>query len=295
MGKPADENLPEVATNPTWSYPGPQTTTPTTFDATPEVVSPYDAATHTHFTERDKYPVHFDDAPKLTYEPNDHQYNGQAMSGMPWETLPPTDEASHGDASTGVNEQDNRICGLRRRKLIIIAVVLVIIIVAASVGGVVATRARSGSDPSTAAVTEGIASSIGATIAPPASTASQSRSSPTSTITSSLPTQTVEFLNNQTGVSGLAFQGFEEQHYLGESTNIIRQEGYHDLPFNCLSYVWLPNGTDCCVTFCANKTTAVGWRCDPRYREKTESGTGFPRIHVWCGRADSNKYKNKCS
>lgn len=130
----------------------------------------------------------------------------------------------------------------------------------------------------------------------PTSTSSPSEASTTSTTSSSLPTPTVEFLNNQTGLMGLAFQGFGEANYLGKPTDIIRTEGFYDFDHDLKSYVWLPNNTDCCVTFCADKETSVGWRCQMRYRAKTEDGTGFPRINIWCtGRTQTDKYSQMCS
>ncbi|KAK0710307.1 hypothetical protein B0T26DRAFT_654182, partial [Lasiosphaeria miniovina] len=95
---------------------------------------------------------------------------------------------------------------------------------------------------------------------------------------------TATFLNNQTISAGLAFQGFSETDYEGKFTPIIRDEGFHDLGMNCTSYVWLPDSTTCCVTFCANKTTAVGWWCKPRYR--SHASGAFPRIYIWCGNGD---------
>ncbi|KAM7189923.1 hypothetical protein V8F20_009950 [Naviculisporaceae sp. PSN 640] len=302
-GKPADENLPEVVIDPSTEKQHIGTTT-SAFDHSPEVLSPNDAATHTYFTERDKYPAHFDDAPKLPYDgqqwPSSDPVSAlspNSVNAMPWETLPPAGETSPSNVEAGEKDQEKRICGMRRRNFIIIIVVVLVVIIAAAVGGGVgASRANSGShDTSSAAAESGASTSttINPTTTAPTSTTSQSSTS--STTSSILPSQTIEFLNNQTGSVGLAFQGFEEQDYLGRNTSIIRKEGYYDFPFPCKSYVWLPNAPECCVTFCANKTTAVGWRCDKRYRPRTDDGSGFPRISIWCDRANSDKYSEKCS
>ncbi|KAK0707329.1 hypothetical protein B0H67DRAFT_470030, partial [Lasiosphaeris hirsuta] len=93
------------------------------------------------------------------------------------------------------------------------------------------------------------------------------------------------FLNNQSSPAGLAFQAFSAPSYQGSYTPIIYEEGFHDFGFGAKSYVWLPNGTDCCITFCADKVTAVGWWCNPRYR--TNASEPFPRVYVWCGRQDT--------
>lgn len=63
---------------------------------------------------------------------------------------------------------------------------------------------------------------------------------------------------------------------------------------DCKSYVWKPNNTGCCITFCADEKEPTGWLCDPRKRDKAE--VPFPRLYVWCGRdRNNNTEKDTCS
>ncbi len=104
----------------------------------------------------------------------------------------------------------------------------------------------------------------------------------TTTSASTPPAPTQTFLNNGTyTLSGFAFQAFSGTAYTGRASDVVRDEGFLDLPFSSNSYVWLPNGADCCVTFCSNGKTAVGWWCDER-RQK-DSSLAFPRIWIGCG------------
>jgi hypothetical protein len=102
--------------------------------------------------------------------------------------------------------------------------------------------------------------------------------STTSTSSQVLPTAT--FLNNQTGPVGFGFQGFSGVNFTGNATKIYRDEGFFDLGMECWSYVWLPNTTNCCVTFCEDQHNATGYRCQARKRE--QSSGGFPRVYIWC-------------
>lgn len=161
-GMPADENLPEVVVNP--SSEKQKTGTATAFDHSPEVVPPNDAATHTYYSEHDKYPARFDDAPKLPYDGQPwptvepvSALSPNTVNGTPWETLPPAGDTNPSNIEAGEKGQEKRICGIRRRTFIIIVVVLVVVIIAAAVGGGVgATRANSGSDTSSAAAESGV-------------------------------------------------------------------------------------------------------------------------------------------
>ncbi|KAK3315689.1 hypothetical protein B0H66DRAFT_269289 [Apodospora peruviana] len=285
MGHPPDENLPEVV--PDQPNPFPQVI----YDPSPQVVSPYHAANQQYnFTERDKYPAIYDDAPKLPHEGQEWMTGATPVSAlspgggmMPWERLPAGQEAAVDDPNAGQpTDTKKRILGMTRRTFIIVSIVLIAVIGAAVGGGVGGTINSRNSQAST--TTTAAAESSSRSSSTPNPTGSTTSSSTTST-TSTAPAATVTFLNNQTTGYGLAFQGFEEPNYLGGSTPIIREEGFHDFGFNCKSYVWLPNTTDCCVTFCANATAAgaVGWWCNPRYRAGTSTGTGFPRIYIWCG------------
>lgn len=100
------------------------------------------------------------------------------------------------------------------------------------------------------------------------------------------PTESITFLNNQTTPStSFSFQGFAAANYQGNVTSIIHSEGGTNFDFQLNSYVWLPNTTSCCLSFCLNATNAgkTGWWCDERYQPKA-SGP-FGRIFVWCGQA----------
>ena len=90
------------------------------------------------------------------------------------------------------------------------------------------------------------------------------------------------FLNNGTIPDrGNAFQAFSEANYSGASTEIITTEGYHDLPFPAKSYVWVPNGSGCCLAFCQDLRNSTSFWCDPRFREETPEP--FPRFGLLCG------------
>ncbi|KJR86906.1 uncharacterized protein SPSK_01633 [Sporothrix schenckii 1099-18] len=76
--------------------------------------------------------------------------------------------------------------------------------------------------------------------------------------TAAAPAPAPTFLNNQTyTATGFAFQAFSGSDYSGKVSDVIRDEGFLDLSFSSNSYVWLPNGADCCITFCSDKATSV--------------------------------------
>lgn len=110
--------------------------------------------------------------------------------------------------------------------------------------------------------------------------------------TSSAPAPTITFLNNQTDHVGQAFQGFSEYKYEGNATEIVREEGFHDLPFKILSYVWEPNGTKYCITYCYNETKSAGWGCDPRYQPGTDRH--FQRVYIWTNRGTNDGASTRC-
>lgn len=117
-----------------------------------------------------------------------------------------------------------------------------------------------------------------------------------SSTTSSAPKTTITNLSNQTDVSVFqryAFQGYSAANFTGNATSILFDEGYYDFGFKVKSYIWLPNATNCCITFCQNKTATVGWLCDTRRRNLTD--TPFPRLSVWCGRGTNTKAQTQCS
>lgn len=254
MGYAADEGLPEVVT-----------------DTSPQALSTVEAQSRHHqVDERDKYTVFYDDAPKFFNTSPGHLEPPQATDrspdgSVPWEPL------AAGDGSLGsreINSQkavaEPRICGFRRKPFFLVLAVA-LIVVAAAVGG-----------------------GVGGGIA-----AARARGETTSDMPGS-PDSSPSFLNNETGPIGFAFQGFSGVNYTGKATKLFREEGFFDLGIDCLSYVWLPNTTDCCVTFCADQHNAAGYICQARKREQA-SGP-FPRIYIWC---DQNvavtKANNTCS
>jgi hypothetical protein len=94
------------------------------------------------------------------------------------------------------------------------------------------------------------------------------------------------FLNNGTALPGLAFQAFSEPQYGGNATKVMQEEGFFDIGER-RSYVWLPDDTRCCLTFCKDNTTSVGWWCATRYRPNASEA--FSRVYIWCGGNDGVK------
>ena len=164
MGLPPDEYLPEVVPQPSTPYPYPEVVP----DSSPE------AAQQRFYTESDKYkyPVCYDDAPKQFYEgpPPAAQHSGQqhyrpwtgaenlggvsALSpgdSVPWQPFNPG--GGGGDDETYVGsepEPEKRICGLRKRLFIAMLALVVVVVVAVGggVGGSMAARQNSGSEAS---------------------------------------------------------------------------------------------------------------------------------------------------
>jgi hypothetical protein len=125
------------------------------------------------------------------------------------------------------------------------------------------------------------------------STPPTSTSSGSTTTSSSEPSPTPTFLNNQTGPVGFGFQGFSGKNFSGNVTPIYRDEGFVDFGFDVWSYVWLPNTTSCCITFCEDQHNATGWRC--QIRKQKEASDPFPRIYIWCDPGLVGKANNTCS
>ncbi|KXX82749.1 Plasma membrane fusion protein prm-1 [Madurella mycetomatis] len=267
MGRPADEHLPEVVP----SQPPPEFSLPEVApDPSPEAGQPQ------YYTRHEKFPAHYDHAPKLPHEQpaagmgmglqsHDQQWAGAGdgvsalspNSSVPWQAIHPSDDQQTYVASEP--EQERRICGIRRRLFIIVAVVLAIVVIAAAVGGGVggAMGARSASESVNLPAESGSSGASNSESTVPSTTPAITSASSTS----SAPAPTITFLNNQTDGVGQAFQGFSEIDYDGNATEIIREEGFHDLPFKVSSYVWEPNGTAYCITYCYNKTKSAGWGC----------------------------------
>ena len=122
-------------------------------------------------------------------------------------------------------------------------------------------------------------------------------SSATSTSTSAAPEETgIRFLNNETVPDGnkFSFQVFSQNEYGGQASDISNETGGTDYDFLVRSYVWLPESSGCCVSFCLNETVdgRVGWWCDERYQEKTSET--YSRSYIWCG-LERIKSNAKCS
>ncbi|KAJ4288774.1 hypothetical protein N0V88_007310 [Collariella sp. IMI 366227] len=270
MRPPADENHPEVV-------PQPSTLPEVVVDQSPEVAPPM------FHVETEKYPAYYDTTPKMPHEPGVSPQSHAA----PWESRAPGGD----DQQTFVGSepvQEKRILGMRKKIFIIVAAILAVVVIAAAVGGGVggSMASKKGSDNE----------------AQPAETAPTTSTIPTTTLsttsqttTSTAPTPTITFLNNQTDPSifqRVAFQGFSGPDYSGKATPIYFEEGHVDFSFNVTSYIWLPNGPDCCVSFCQSKVKADGYLCDARRQKETKEP--FPRLAIWCGK-DRTKWRETCS
>lgn len=79
----------------------------------------------------------------------------------------------------------------------------------------------------------------------------------------------------------------------GNYTDVIVKRGPTNLNFTANSYIWKPNITNCCLSFCNTPHDVdPDWQCDERYRKKSSSS--FKRIFVWCGLERLNE-NSKCS
>ncbi|PVH81883.1 hypothetical protein DL98DRAFT_530641 [Cadophora sp. DSE1049] len=267
-----DENLPEVV-----------------IDTSPQALSNLEAEyKRNHLEEHEpKYPA-IDDTTSKMVVPTELEIQGQYPQttispdgSIPWES---TTAAKKAPGAEEPPAKEGKICGLTRKVFFIVLVVLFVIIAAGVGGGVGGAAASSRSNNPAPATTSSEPSSS----TPAASITSQSSTSTSSRTASASATAT--FLNNQTApANSLAFQGFSETDYQGNATAIIRDEGGTNFTFNIDSYVWLPNTTACCLSFCMNATKEglIGWRCDARY-QKQSSGS-FGRIFVWCGLEHTNE------
>ncbi|POR31035.1 Uncharacterized protein TPAR_08757 [Tolypocladium paradoxum] len=242
--------------------------------------------------------LHFDESAKIVVpsELDSHgQYPQTATSTNQFVARDTATVGDHADQRSAAGGSPapppplKKILGMNRKAFFILLAVLVIIAAAVGggVGGAVAST-KSKSDNASPATTG--ASSSTSTSAVSTSTTSRATSS---TTRSSAPKPT--FLNNQTGpaTNSFAFQGFSQNDYLGNATAIIRDEGGTDFDIDIRSYVWMPNVTSCCLSFCNNATAAgmTGWWCDKRY-QKNSTNT-FTRIFVWCSGPRDNAHA-KC-
>jgi len=281
--KPLDENLPEVVPAvPNQPHSTLEPVVHHVFDSTPQALSEQELAEkglESH--ERDKYPAIYDNAPMLPHEvsPTGQAWVAgdppsaltQTTRSSPWEQLPAGGDAETSDPRDQPPAEDpKRICGMSRRNFVIAAIAAILVIIAAAVGGGVGASRSSGSSPSP--VTTPMPTPIPIPL-------------PTPTPTSTPDAQ--KFLNNGTAPRGLAFQGFTGLNYTGNATNVIQDEGFHDLNIEARSYVWLQDDTNCCLTFCKGLKNDTGWWCNTRFR--TNATAEFDRIYIWCGGNDGIK------
>lgn len=285
--KPLDENLPEVV--PAVLNQPHSTLEPVlhpVLDSTPQALSEQELAEKgLQSIERDKYPAVYDNAPMLPHDGSPTQQAWvagdppsaltQTTRSSPWEQLPAGGDAETSDPRDQPPAEDpKRICGMSRRSFIIVAIIAIVVIIAAAVGAGVGATRGSGSSPPPAPVTTPTSTPTLTPIPLP---------TPTTTPAPGAP----RFLNNGTAPRGLAFQGFTGLNYTGNATNIIQDEGFHDLNIEARSYVWLQDDTGCCLTFCKGRGNDTGWWCNTRFRA---NATGeFDRIYIWCGGNDGIK------
>jgi hypothetical protein len=283
---PPDENLPEVV---------PALPLEVDRDASPQV-----SHQHNEPSDRDKYPVAYDTAPKLfddttgtpankedhaipqTWSPADT--TAPTPITTPWGSLPAGDPGTNGPNKPPDDER--KILGLKRRTFFVVAIIVSILLLAAIIGGAVGGTLSKQSSTQSGHQEASQQTTSPTTTSTTSSSSASSTSSSSSSSSSPTPT-TIPTLNNSTAPRGQAFQAFSSPDYLGAATPIIRALGFHDLNISARSYVWLPDETGCCLTFCANRTTATGWWCQQRFQ--TQSSGPFQRVYVWCGGNDGVK------
>lgn len=287
---PADENLPEVVP-----------------DSSPQALTSRDAyLAHGHLGEKDpKYVA--ETAPNP--EERDLKYaavEGDAPPGSPglvkgedgvWRpaapvsALSPTDTyavtpdgTQGGPGAAGAAAEEGRagegpakgakVCGLKRRTFWIVLGVAIVVVLAAIGGGV--GGGLSSRNSSSSGADKGKAENE-----------DKDKDEP----------DDENFLNNGTVPErGFAFQAFSHADYGGEAGDILTSEGFHDLGFKLLSYVWEPNDTGCCVSFCRNSSVSDNFWCQPRMRDRIEAEEGFPRMGIICGNAiDTFADEQRCS
>ncbi|KAK4223816.1 hypothetical protein QBC38DRAFT_37978 [Podospora fimiseda] len=290
MGRP--EDLPEAIPSPREPSTLPEVVPE--LDSTPQHVSEQDLSPQQiqAQAERDKYLAQYDLAPMIPYEalPDPSPVTPQTAralmspgSSVPWDPILPVGDASLYTETE--KDQPRRVCGCTKRTFIVIVIMAILIVVAGVVGSVAGNiKSKSSSDSEDTKPT-----------AVTTSSSLISSTTSTTTITPPLPTPTkspVTNLANQTDPGGIAFQAYSEPNFEGNASQVYRLEDYYDLGITAKSYVWLPNGTyECCVTFCANATTATGWWCDERRRP--EADKVFRRVQIWCGRTNPEVQKVK--
>ncbi|KAL2144242.1 hypothetical protein VTI28DRAFT_9453 [Corynascus sepedonium] len=290
MGRLNDQQLPEVVQN----QPAPAPRPGPHGDHLPEVVpdSSPEAAQERFYMATDKYPAYYDDTPKLPHDGSTtgapspgQQYSSRWGTGsehpisalspngsVPWQSLPFDDQSTYVGTEP---EREKRICGLRRRVFGIVVLVLGIIILAAAIGGGVggAMASRNESEPD-----------------------SSTSGTPTQSSTTSASPTSSSFNPDPTLFQYFEFRAWSEPNFQGEASEVYREEGFYDLPFNLTSWLWATDKTDCCVSFCLDEDTyGGGYRCDSKRQGKTAGGVGYPRVSLWCGDRNDEEMRHRCS
>ena len=287
MGAPPDEHLPEVVP-----------------EEAPQALDSQEAFYHQdQFNDKAaKYLAIYDDAPKYMapeYMAPEHagDENGNYVSPIntmtdpqsilsptdtiPWDPSSAFDDLNAGERSP-IDEkaQERTICGLRRN-IFFLLLGLSLLVIGGSVGGGVGGGITAANNRAAAAA----AADAQKTQVTPGNggllpTQGSANGSPSSPVPSPEPTS----LNNQTQVKRTwSFQGWSGLNFTGTKTRVYwgdDEAKFRDMPFLILSYVWLRASTGCCVTFCGNLTSEIGWRYEDWKRE--EASEPFDRIYVGC-------------
>lgn len=135
-----DEGLPEVVDDPS-----------------PQALTSAEEQYQYHQQDKhDKYPVVYDDAPKLPGDVTDGQEPPHSVvrspnGSIPWEPLAAGEGTLSGQENNSEKpESEPRICGLRRKVFFLLLVAALVVVTAAIGGGVgggiAAARSREGSD-----------------------------------------------------------------------------------------------------------------------------------------------------
>ncbi|TLD23945.1 hypothetical protein PspLS_06870 [Pyricularia sp. CBS 133598] len=295
MGKPTDENLPEVVPG---DYPQ------TVPDSSPQALTAAEAEAHRarQLAGGDAHMYHDGvevvDSPKYVEVPvgleaaHHNPYSPSAPSSVPWEPVSAIDRLqaggvdSHGsqaDSDEGVKPKPRTIWGLPPTHFYLLLTVLLLLAVAIGAGvgaGVTAANNRAG-QRETQGDAGGASSNNGESGGSKPTTTGPKPITPTGT-----PYDPP--LNESDPDGPFAFQGWSGPNFTGNMTIKYRKYGIFDLEFPVVSYVWDPNGYTCCVTFCANNTDTSGkYRC--LYRKQEEASSHFGRIHTYCGGNNSTK------
>lgn len=119
---------------------------------------------------------------------------------------------------------------------------------------------------------------------------------PTQSSTTSASPTSSSFNPDPTLFQYFEFRAWSEPNFQGEASEVYKEEGFYDLPFNLSSWVWATDKTDCCVSFCLDEDTyGGGYRCDSKRQRETTGGVGYPRVSLWCGNRLDVEARHRCS